>query len=101
MGSRLSVPSRMCLRSRQLVGLARRMPALSALRRHSPSSRCSSQSSWRKVFDMEACQRRLSSGYITLLFRVAAATDVGRQLVGNMGNMGLWQTLENMGRQVR
>lgn len=51
-----------------------------------------------KVFDMEACQRRLSGGYITLLFSVAAATDAGRELVANTG---LWTHLANMGCQVR
>lgn len=47
---------------------------------------------------MESCQRRLSGGYITLLFGVAAATDAGREL---LANTGLRVPLESMGCQVR
>lgn len=51
-----------------------------------------------KVFDMESCQRRLSRGYITLLFGVAAASDAGREL---LANTELWSHLASMGCQVR
>lgn len=51
-----------------------------------------------KVFDMESCQQRLSGGYITLLFSVAAGTDAGREL---LANTGLWNHLASMGNQVR
>ena len=46
---------------------------------------------------MESCQRRLSGGYITLLFSVAAGTDAGREL---LANTGLWNHLASMGNQV-
>ena len=51
-----------------------------------------------KVFDMESCQQRLSGGYITLLFSVAAGTDAGREL---LANTGIWNHLASMGNQVR
>lgn len=51
-----------------------------------------------KVFDIESCQRRLSGGYITLLFKVAAGTDAGREL---LANAGLWKHLASMGAQVQ
>lgn len=50
-----------------------------------------------EVFDMESCQRRLSGGYITLLFGVAAASDAGREL---LANTELRSHLANMGCQV-
>lgn len=51
-----------------------------------------------KVFDMESCQRRLSGGYVTLLFSVATSTDAGREL---LSNAGVWSHLASMGNQVR
>lgn len=47
---------------------------------------------------MESCQRRLSGGYISLLFSVAAGTEAGREL---LANAGLWHHLAGMGSQVR
>ncbi|CAM9962272.1 unnamed protein product [Ascophyllum nodosum] len=49
-----------------------------------------------KFFDMESCQRRLSAGYLTLLFSVAATNDAGREL---LVDGGLWDNLTIMGSQ--